>query len=170
MTAIIASNKWPIQSIDIKTAFLQGHKLERSVFLRPPPEANTTNLWHLRKCVYGLADAPRAFYLRLRQELTNLNLTPCSLDQGQGILICHVDDILYGGNEQFCREIIPSLEKTFDIGTHSSTSFVYIGISMKQLPDGSLNVNQRSFTDSIKSLSIDKNRKDSDPIADAKRT
>ena len=44
MTAIIASNKWPIQSIDIKTAFLQGHKLKRSVFLRPPPEANTTNL------------------------------------------------------------------------------------------------------------------------------
>ena len=160
MTAIIASNKWPIQSIDIKTAFLQGHKLERSVFLRPPPEANTTSLWHLRKCVYGLADAPRAFYLRLRQELTNLNLTPCSLDQGLftyavdgalcGILICHVDDILYGGNEQFCREIIPSLEKTFDIGTHSSTSFIYIGISMKQLPDGSLNVNQRSFTDLLK--------------------
>ena len=44
MIAIIAAHKWHIQSIDVKTAFLQGRKIERSVFLRPPPEAKTNNL------------------------------------------------------------------------------------------------------------------------------
>ena len=180
MTTIIASNKWQIQSIDVKTAFLQGRKIERSVFLRPPPEANTSNLWHLRKCVYGLADAPREFYLRLREELTNLNMEPCSLDQGlftyapdgvlSGILICHVDDILFGGTEQFCTEVIPSLENTFEIGSRSSSSFVYIGISLKQLSDYNILVNQKSFTDSIRYLEIPKDRKNTEPVTEAERT
>ena len=180
MTTIIASNKWQIQSIDLKTAFLQGRKIERSVFLRPPPEANTSNLWHLRKCVYGLADAPREFYLRLREELTNLNMEPCSLDQGlftyapngvlSGILICHVDDILFGGPEQFCMEVIPSLENTFEIGSRSSSSFVYIGISLKQLSDYNILVNQKSFTDSIRYLEIPKDRKNTESVTEAEQT
>ena len=164
----------------MKTAFLQGHKIEQSVFLRPLPEANTSNLWHLRKCVYGLADAPREFYLRLREELTNLNMEPCSLDQGlftyapdgvlSGILICHVDDILFGGTEQFCTEVIPSLENTFEIGSRSSSSFVYIGISLKQLSDCNILVNQKSFTDSIRYLEIPKDRKNTEPVTEAERT
>ena len=59
---IIASNKWDAHSIDIKRAFLQGKAIEREVYLQPPPEAKTKKLWLLRKCVYGLADAPREFY------------------------------------------------------------------------------------------------------------
>ena len=179
MTAIVASNKWQIESIDVKTAFLQGRKLERSVFLRPPPEAKTSKVWHLRKCVYGLADAPREFYLRLRQELTNLQLQPCELDQGlftyfsndilSGILICHVDDILYGGTDQFCRDVIPKLENTFEIGTRNSESFVYIGISLKQSPDYSMLVNQRSFADSIKLLDIPKGRRDTEPVTEEEK-
>ena len=116
----------------------------------------------------------------MRQELTKLDLLPCSLDQGlftytvngvlSGILICHVDDILYGGNEQFCKEVIPSLENTFEIGSRSSTSFVYIGISMKQQDDCSISVNQKSFTDSIKSLDIAQNRKNNDQITEEERT
>ena len=70
------------KSIDVKQAFLQGRNLERNVLLRPPPEACTNKLWQLRKCIYGLADAPREFYLRLREELVQLGLTPCLAGQG----------------------------------------------------------------------------------------
>ena len=31
-----ANNKWEIKSLDIKAAFLQGDKIGRDVFLRPP--------------------------------------------------------------------------------------------------------------------------------------
>ena len=42
--SIIASNKWKIHSLDIKTAFLQGKNLERTVYVRPPKEANTNKI------------------------------------------------------------------------------------------------------------------------------
>ena len=32
----IASNKWKLNSIDVKTAFLQGKPIERTIFIRPP--------------------------------------------------------------------------------------------------------------------------------------
>ena len=34
--AIIATNKWELGSIDIKTTFLQGNKLSTHVYLKPP--------------------------------------------------------------------------------------------------------------------------------------
>ena len=54
--ALIASNKWKVLAIDVKTAFLQGKQIERTVYLQPPKEAKTNKIWRLQKCVYGLAD------------------------------------------------------------------------------------------------------------------
>ena len=68
----IASNSWTLNSIDIKTAFLQGKQINRTVYIRPPKEAQTKMIWCLRKCIYGLADAPRQWYLRVREEFMKL--------------------------------------------------------------------------------------------------
>ena len=66
--AIIATNKWELASIDIKTAFLQGNKLSRDVCLKPPVEANceTNFFWKLKKCVYGLSNASLKWYHRVK--------------------------------------------------------------------------------------------------------
>ena len=50
---------WKIQSIDIKSAFLQGMPLTRNVYLKPPKEAETDLIWKLNQAVNGLADASR---------------------------------------------------------------------------------------------------------------
>ena len=55
--AIIASNCWTLNSIDVKTAFLQGKNIERTVFIHQPKEAKSNKIWRLRKRIYGLADA-----------------------------------------------------------------------------------------------------------------
>ena len=39
--ALIASNSWTLNSIDIKTAFLQGKQINRTVYIHPPKEAQT---------------------------------------------------------------------------------------------------------------------------------
>ena len=49
--ATIASHTWQLHSLDIKTALLQGKQIERNFFIPPLKEANTNNLWHLKKCV-----------------------------------------------------------------------------------------------------------------------
>jgi len=74
--ALIASKGWKINSIDVKSAFLQGNNIEREIFVRPPREAQTDKLWLLNECVYGLADASRYWYLRVRNELTKLGAQP----------------------------------------------------------------------------------------------
>ena len=65
--AIISSNDWEINSLDVKTAFLQGKELERDVYLKPPREAQVPGkLWRLNRCVYGLNDASRYWYFKIR--------------------------------------------------------------------------------------------------------
>ena len=66
---IISSFSWHLNSIDVKTAFLQGKEMECIVYLRPPKEAETNKDWRLKKCVYGLADASRYWYLQVKDVL-----------------------------------------------------------------------------------------------------
>lgn len=50
LLAVICQNKWKVNSMDIKSAFLQGMELSRDIYIRPPPEAGVDNaLWNLRK-------------------------------------------------------------------------------------------------------------------------
>ena len=69
VSTIAVSNKWKIHSMDVKSAFLQGFPIERVVHVIPPPEVNTSNLWQLRKTVYGLNDASRSWYLKAWDEI-----------------------------------------------------------------------------------------------------
>ena len=70
---IIVSNRWKINSLDITTAFLQGDSINRELFLQPPKDvANSGTIWKLKRCIYGLNDAPRAWYLRVKVEMVKL--------------------------------------------------------------------------------------------------
>ena len=173
---IITTLEWNIRSIDFKTAFLQGKSIDREVYLRPPVECNTEKIWKLRKTVYGLADAPRVWFLRLKEELLRLGVTISTYDQGlffwhssetlEGILICFVDDILWGGSKLFEDRIINKLRQTFDISKEDSTVFKYIGIDLQQSSDKSVKINQASYVKSINPLLIDSSRKSNknDPV------
>ena len=44
INAIVAQKQWKLNTIDIKTAFLQGEELDRNVYLYPPKEANTNRI------------------------------------------------------------------------------------------------------------------------------
>ena len=68
MIAIIITNGWEINSLDIKSAFRQGKEISRDLFVKPPKEAKTDNFWKLLKTVHGLNDASRTCYLRVTDE------------------------------------------------------------------------------------------------------
>ena len=160
---IIAGNKWNLNSLDVKTAFLQGKNIERTVYVRPPKEAMTTKVWKLKKCVYGLADASRYWYLKLREELIKLGAKPTRLDQGIftwhhnniqiGIMVCYVDDVMWGGEPSFIN-IVDKLKKSFQIGSENQQLFDYIGIRLTQNPDFSITLDQNTYTQSINLIDI----------------
>ena len=77
--ALIASRKWKLRSIDIKSAFLQGKKIDREVHLAPPVEAGEDDdvVWRLNTCIYGLTDASRTWYLSVKDFLNSINVYEC---------------------------------------------------------------------------------------------
>ena len=177
--ATIASYKWTLNSLDVKTAFLQGKRLERIVFLKPPKEAQTNKLWKLNKCVYGLADASRYWYLRVREEILRIGGAINQYDQGIflfhndeiliGIITCFVDDMIYGGNSQFENLIIEKLKRVFEFGTQNIAAFSYIGINVQQLTDKSIQIDQNNYIDSLKPTEIPK-RPTTSPLTEEERT
>ena len=69
----MAQNEWYPKTMDIKTAFLQGNKLERDVFIKPPLGKRKSGvLWKLEKCVYGLVDASLYWYKRVKDLMKKL--------------------------------------------------------------------------------------------------
>ena len=72
--ALASAFGWECHSLDVKSAYLQGNYIEREVYLHPPPEYYSGQLWRLRKTVYGLCDAARAWYLRVKSQLWYVHL------------------------------------------------------------------------------------------------
>ena len=144
----IASDRWKVQTIDVKTAFPQGKQIEKLVYLRPPKEAHTNKIWKLQKCLHGLADANRYWYLRVKEGLVKLVANVSSVDPGffywkghykiVGILACHVDNMIWGGNEKFKINVIDHFKNTFTFGSEETKAFTYFGIQLIQNDDFSL--------------------------------
>ena len=135
-----------IQQVEIKfnrceNSISSRETNERTVFIRPPKEIKTDKLWRLRKCVYGLPDASRYWYLRVK-ELTKSNGLIYPTDQGifvwyhnnklNGTIICFVDDIIWGGTEHFDQNVIQKFRNTFKIGSENTEFFIYLGLNIKQ--------------------------------------
>lgn len=135
---LIVYNNWRCNSIDIKSAFLQGKEIERTVYLKPPKEADNGNsLWKLKKCIYGLVDSSRCWYLRVKEELINLNVSVSKSDpaifywhhgqQLSGVMATHVDDFCWGGNEDFIENVIQPLRREcFLLDLNIQLSFVIL--------------------------------------------
>ena len=159
---VVSSNKWLINSLDVKTVFLQGKPIERTVFLRPQKEAKTDKVRELKKCIYGLDVASRYWYLKLREELIRLGATPIQLDQGFfiwhkgnkpiGIMACFVDDVLWGGNTEF-ENIVNKLKQIFYISSEHITLH-YIEIKLEQRSDFSIVITQKEYIHTINPVEL----------------
>ena len=121
---IAANERFKIKSGDIKSAYLQGNKLNRDIYVQPPSEAEVNEkLWKLEVGAYGILDAGRMFYLRLVEELLKLGLHKVHSDgalftfvvEGKlhGLIVIHVDDLILAGDDYFHETITDSLLHTF---------------------------------------------------------
>lgn len=73
--AIAASKGWKIHRMDVKTTFLNG-KITEEVYLEQPEGFETHNpkvfVCKLKKALYEIKQAPRAWYERINKYLTSL--------------------------------------------------------------------------------------------------
>ena len=167
LIAIASSMKWVCHTVDVKSAYLQGDEIQRSIYLRPPKEYDNGQVWKLKKTVYGLCDAARAWYLKIKKELKAMDVKVVPLDNSlftfhqngelQGIICIYVDDFLWTGTELFQRKIITKLETKFLIGSSASVNFTYVGLSIKSYEDG-LTIDQDQYIASLTPIPISKER------------
>lgn len=167
--ALAAANGWKIETSDIKSAFLQGNQLEREVFVKPPRETGLTNkLWRLNKCLYGLRDASKQWYCKVRNILEKNGFKKSRYDSGLfyitddhnnlvGIVGLHVDDFIHCGTEYFNKEILPKILKEFTVGKSESQKFMYTGFMINQDKEG-ITLDQSDYVDGIEIPTIDAKR------------
>lgn len=159
---VAAMKGWPLQTTDIKSAFLQGSDMTRIVHVTPPKEADLPKgkLWLLHKCLYGLRDASRQWFLRVKDTLLKQNCKQSLLDPGlffykvneglEGVIGLHVDDFLHCGSERFEAEVINPVMSLFKVGKNEKESFLYTGFALKQEKTG-ISLDQDQY---VKNLEI----------------
>ena len=165
---IAASFQWSIQAGDVSTAFLSGVFDSRNLYMRPPreglPGVSQSSLLELKKGVYGLCNAPRLWWRKLRQVLltlgfVELKLLPCvfvmwNFDDNakpvslQGILAVHVDDVILTGNDLFERVLV-KLKQQLTFGKWYHREFEYTGRTVRQNDDGEIFVSQQNYSQKV---------------------
>lgn len=99
-------NDWQVHHLDVKTAFLNG-EITQDVYVMQPEgfekQGKENLVYKLVKALYGLRQAPRAWYTKLNQSLESLGFKRCQYEnavytKGEGdeslVLVVYVDDIL----------------------------------------------------------------------------
>ena len=165
-----SSMDWEIKSMDISAAFLQGNQLTRPVFIQPPTELQEEGkIWKLKRCLYGLSDAPREWYNRLSMELKKLGGTISLYDKSmfiwhnktgelEGLISIHVDDFEYCGTSQWHNNVIDRLCIMFKISSQQTGSFKYVGLNIEQ--NGTeIFVDQQAYIEELTEISIERSRK-----------
>ena len=169
-------------SADIKSAFLKGEEFqpgERELYIQnikvsdaaePQLPLGDGGLARLRKGIFGLADSPRRWYLRLHKSLTNLGWERSSLDAAMwmlwsadrtkldGLLVSHVDDLLLGGNER-AKALLLKLGDELGYGSLEEKRFHYCGKLIEQHDNGDISISMREYHENLKPIIIPVHRR-----------
>lgn len=179
--AIMASNHWVCKSMDIKTAFLQSKELDRLIYLHPPKEAKVPPgyIWKLSKCVYGLTDASRSWYLTLKEELLKSGAVVSKYDQAiftwnfgnklHGIIATHVDDFCFAGSEIFQSRVMDRIRHLFRIKSEEVAEFQYIGLSIKKTGND-VKLGQDEYVKKLRCIPLEPGRNLKDAISSTEVT
>ncbi|KAL7280538.1 hypothetical protein ACG7TL_005470, partial [Trametes sanguinea] len=128
LLAHAALEDWDIESMDVKTAFLNGD-LEEEIYMEQPEgwvmRGKENYVCLLKKAIYGLKQASRQWNLKIHKSLLDLGFTRTYSDAGvyvywrQGgekvtIVILYVDDLLLlGDDRQHIKQVKDTLKKQY---------------------------------------------------------
>lgn len=142
--------------------------------MKPPrdgiPGVSSDAVVELIKPVYGLVDAPRCWWESLSKTLRELGMVASELDGcifykrnvvGQliGVIAFHVDDLVFGGTEQFMTEVFEPLQRKYPFKHAKHGSGEFLGKMLIQNKDMSIAAQQKEYASQIECVQISKERK-----------
>ena len=160
--AVAANEGFDLRSIDIRAAFLQSNDLDREVYVYPPADVKTRGkIWKLVKPLYGLMDASRKFWLRMKQIFKEHGLKTIKGDEAfyyefidgklVGMILTHVDDFSMSGTKEFLDSIEKAVSEILTISKVEKDCFRFTGIDFKKMEDGIL-LSMEDYADSIEDV------------------
>ncbi|CAE7239733.1 TY1B-A [Symbiodinium sp. CCMP2592] len=173
---LIASNGWSLNIADVEGAFLRGDSLSPSrgrLFIDPPPGGvpglSEGCLIEAVKTVYGLADAPKAWWECFSVKLTSLGMRVSKFDPClfyyyvnntlSGVVSLHVDDLCLGGDKHFHEHVIKPLKEMFPFKHWKVGQGEFLGKQLKQQTDGSIIISQGEYAAQQRGLEISRERR-----------
>nr|GEX94590.1 retrovirus-related Pol polyprotein from transposon TNT 1-94 [Tanacetum cinerariifolium] len=154
--AYAAHKSFPIYQMDVKTAFLNG-PLKEEVYVAQPdgfvdPD-HPKKVYRLRKALYELKQAPRAWYDKLLKFLTSKGFTKGAIDltlftirYGDDILLVKIyaDDINFEStNPKYTKRFEKLMYSRFDMSLIKEMKF-FLGHQIHQSPHG-IFINQAKY-------------------------
>ncbi|GJX98956.1 putative ribonuclease H-like domain-containing protein [Tanacetum coccineum] len=137
-----------VYQMDVKSAFLYG-KIEEEVYVCQPPGFEDPDfpdrVYKVEKALYGLHQAPRAWYETLSTYLLDNRFQRGKIDKtlfirrdkGDILLVqVYVDDIIFGSTKKsLCIEFEKMMHKKFQMSSMGELIF-FLGLQVKQKEDG----------------------------------
>jgi hypothetical protein len=162
LLAVCAAKDLELEQLDVKTAFLNGH-LEEEIYMQQAQgyeEGGPTVVCKLKKAIYGLRQAPRAWYLRLKEEMEKLGWTVSGADPALFVrrengevfyALVYVDDIELAGprGSPVISRLKQELAGIFDIRDLGASSY-FLGMEIERKRDeGTVKLSQKKLTGEI---------------------
>ena len=168
-TAITANQEFQLVSVDIRAAFLQSKELQRDVYVVSPKDlAETGIIWKLKKSLYGLNDASRRFWLRVKKIFEDESLKTLPGDEEffykningnlSGMIITHVDDFQIAGTEDFITNILKKLNSSLTVSKTERDSYRFTGKDVRKVNSG-IELSMEDYAASVENIREIRNEK-----------
>jgi hypothetical protein len=155
-----------LYQMDVNCAFLNG-PIKEEVYVEQPPGFEDSeypnHVYKLSKALYGLNQAPRAWYECLQDFLITNGFKVGKADPTlftktitKDLFICqiYVDDIIFGStNKSSCEEFSRIMIQEFEMSMMGELKY-FLGFQIKQLQEGTfiISAKQSTFKTYLRSL------------------
>ena len=149
-----------LHQMDIKSAFLNGILLEEVYVEQPKGFEDSTkpnHVYKLKKALYDLKQAPRAWYQRLTDFLIQNNFKRGEADRTLFVkrtkidfivVQIYVDDIVFGSTStSMLDEFVKCMSSTFEMSMVGELSY-FLGLQIRQLHDG-IFISQKKYANNL---------------------
>lgn len=163
MITLTARSGWPMIQLDVKSAYLNGD-LEEEIYshMRQPPGTAAPGeehvVWRLKKSLYGLKQAGRAWYKTYRDAMTKLGMTRCEADhacfrkhEGESLAMVGaiVDDMLVTGTPDLVEQFRAGIKGHFTVTDAGEVAWI-LGIEVVcDLGAGTVRIAQSTAIDAV---------------------
>ena len=185
---ILASMKWQLIIADVEGVFLQGEPLTRKggrLFVKIPkegvPNQSNEDVVEVLKSVYGLSDAPRAWWTNFSNTLKSLGMCQSEFDpcifywyyEGRlsGCVALHVDDTIIGGTSEFHEQVLFRLKNRYPFKHWKTGGGMFLGRRLYQNDDYSIVCDQKEYAEQVQTIKISKERRrqKDEPVTEPER-